>query len=85
VAPATGAFTGSFELLDVTQKQTVNFSSVLRQDSDVQLRQQVESKYMIPKLKWSISTENLAGDIKFWRCQIEVESEGQLELVGQIQ
>ena len=85
MAPATGAFTGSFELLDVTQKRTVKFSGVLRQDSDVQLRQQGESKYMMPKLKWAISTESLAGDIRFWRCQIEGESEGQLKLVGRIQ
>jgi hypothetical protein len=67
VAPATGAFTGSFELLDVTQKRKVNFSGVLRQDSDVQLRQQGRGLYLLPPLKGAVIQENRTGDILFRR------------------
>jgi formylglycine-generating enzyme required for sulfatase activity len=67
VAPTTGAFTGSFELLDVTQKRKVNFSGVLRQDSDVQLRQQGRGLYVLPPIKGAASQESRTGDIRFWR------------------
>jgi hypothetical protein len=67
VVPTTGAFTGSFELLDVTQKRKVNFSGVLRQDSDVQLRQQGRGLYLLPPLKGAVIQENRTGDIRFWR------------------
>jgi hypothetical protein len=67
VAPATGAFTGSFELLDVTQKRKVNFSGVLRQDSDVQLRRQGAGHYLLPPLKGATNQESRTGDIRFMR------------------
>ena len=67
VNPATGAFTGSFELLDVTQKRTVNFSGVLRQDSDVQLRQQGRGLYLLPPIKGAANQESRTGDIWFLR------------------
>jgi hypothetical protein len=54
-------------LLDVTQKRKVNFSGVLRQDSDVQLRQQGRGHFVLPPLKGAVSHENRTGGIRFWR------------------
>jgi hypothetical protein len=54
-------------LLDVTQKRKVSFSGVLRQDSDVQLRQQGSGLYLLPPLKGAASQENRRVDIRFWR------------------
>jgi hypothetical protein len=54
-------------LLDVTQKRIVNFSGVLRQDSDVQLGQQGRGHYLLPSLKGAVIQENRTGDIRFWR------------------
>jgi hypothetical protein len=59
--------TKGLRLLDVTQKRTVNFSGVLRQDSDVQLRQQGRGLYQLPPLKGAVLQENRTGDIRFWR------------------
>lgn len=67
VNPATGAFTGRFQLLDVTQKRKVNFSGVLRQDVDVQEGQQGGGFYLLPPLKGAIIQENRTGDIRFVR------------------
>jgi hypothetical protein len=67
VNPATGAFTGSFELLDVTQKRTVNFSGVLRQGNDVQVSQQGRGHYLLPPLKGATNQENRTGDVRFLR------------------
>jgi hypothetical protein len=67
VAPTTGAFTGSFELLDASQKRTVNFSGVLRQDRDVVQGQQGRGLYVLPPLKGAASQESRTGDIRFWR------------------
>jgi hypothetical protein len=69
VAPTTGAFTGSFELLDASQKRTVNFSGVMRQDRDVVQGQQGRGLYVLPPLKGAASQENRTGDIRFWRPQ----------------
>ena len=49
------------------QRQTVNFSGVLRQDSDVQLRQQGRGHFVLPPLKGAVIQENRTGDIGFWR------------------
>jgi hypothetical protein len=67
VNPATGAFTGSFELLDVTQKRTVNFSGVLRQGNDVQVSQQGRGHYLLPPLKGAANQESRTGGIRFLR------------------
>jgi formylglycine-generating enzyme required for sulfatase activity len=67
VNPATGAFTGSFELLDVTQKRTVNFSGVLRQGNDVQVSQQGRGHYLLPPLRGAANQESRTGDIWFLR------------------
>jgi len=67
VNPATGAFTGSFELLDVTQKRKVNFSGVLRQGNDVQMSQQGRGHFVLPPLKGAVIQENQTGDIRFLR------------------
>ena len=67
VNPSTGAFTGSFELLDVTQKRTVNFSGVLRQDSDVQVRQQGMGHYLLPPIRGAANQESRTGGIRFLR------------------
>jgi hypothetical protein len=52
-------------LLDVIQKRTVNFSGVLRQDSDVQLRQQGRGHFVLPSLKGAANQESRTGDIWF--------------------
>ncbi len=52
-------------LLDVTQKRTVNFRVVRRQDSDVQLRQQGRGHYLLPLLKDAVIQESRTGDIRF--------------------
>jgi hypothetical protein len=67
VNPATGAFTGTFELLDVTQKRKVDFSGVMRQDSDLQLGQQGAGHYLLPPLKGAANQESRTGDIRFLR------------------
>jgi len=67
VNPATGAFTGSFELLDVTQRRTVNFSGVLRQGNDVQVSQQGRGHYLLPPLKGAANQQSRTGDIWFLR------------------
>jgi hypothetical protein len=67
VTPTTGAFTGSFELLDASQKRTVQFSGVLRQDSDVRLRQQGRGLFVLPPLKGAVIQENRTGGIRFLR------------------
>jgi hypothetical protein len=54
-------------LLDVTQKRTVNFSGVLRQGNDVQLRQQGRGHFVLPSLKGAVIQENRTGYIRFWR------------------
>ncbi len=54
-------------LLDVTQKRTVNFSGVLRQDSDVQLSHQGRGHYVLPPHKGAGIQENKTGDIWFMR------------------
>ena len=54
-------------LLDVTQKRIVNFSGVLRQDSDVQLRQQGRGLYLLPPIKGAANQESRTGDIWFLR------------------
>jgi hypothetical protein len=67
VNPTTGAFTGNFQLLDLTQSRTVNFSGVLRQSSNVLLGQQGRGHYLLPPVKGATNQESRTGDIWFWR------------------
>jgi uncharacterized delta-60 repeat protein len=69
VNPTTGAFTGSFQLLDVTQSRTVRFSGVMRQSEDVlpPQEQQGAGHYLLPPLKGAANQESRTGDIRFLR------------------
>jgi hypothetical protein len=69
VNPTTGAFTGSFQLLDVTQSRTVRFSGVMRQSEDVlpPQEQQGTGHYLLPPLKGAANQESRTGDIRFLR------------------
>ncbi len=65
--PAQGGGHRVVDLLDVTQKRTVNFSGELRQDSDVQLSHQGRGHYVLPPRKGAVIQENRTGDIWFMR------------------
>jgi hypothetical protein len=67
VNPTTGVFTGSFQLVDLTQKRTVSFSGVMRQTEDVRERQQGVGHYLLPPLKGATSQESRTGSIRFMR------------------
>lgn len=69
VNPATGAYTGSFELFDLSQKRKVNFSGVLRQAADVgEDGMQGRGHYLLPPLKGAPSTETTTGRMEFRRA-----------------
>jgi hypothetical protein len=65
-----GMSTKGLRLLEMMQRQTVKFSGVLRQDSDVQLRQQGRGLYLLPPLKGAVIQENRTGDLRFWRVPL---------------
>ncbi len=68
INPATGSFTGSFELLDVTQKRKVTFSGVLRQAADAEGDGlQGRGHFLLPPLKGADTTEKLTGRLEFLR------------------
>ncbi len=68
VNPLTGSFTGSFELLDVTQKRKVDFSGVLRQAADAEGDGlQGRGHYLLPPLKGGEEPETLTGRLEFRR------------------
>jgi hypothetical protein len=67
VNPTTGAFTGSFQLLDLTQSRSVGFSGVLRQSSNILLGRQGAGHYLLPPLKGAANQESRTGDIRFMR------------------
>ncbi len=68
VNPATGSFTGSFELLDVTQKRKVTFSGVLRQAADAEGDGlQGRGHFLLPPLKGADTTETPTGRLEFRR------------------
>ena len=67
LTPGTGAYTGSFELLDLTEVRKVNFSGVLRQTPTLQDGLIGAGHYLLPALKTSPSTEQTAGAVLFWR------------------
>jgi hypothetical protein len=68
VNPATGAYSGSFELLDGTLKRKVSFGGVLRQSADVGVDGlQGCGHYLLPPLKGALSTESTTGWVEFRR------------------
>jgi hypothetical protein len=68
INPATGAFSGSFELLDGTLKRKVSFGGVLRQAADVGGDGlQGRGHYLLPPLKGAASTETTSGWLEFRR------------------
>jgi hypothetical protein len=62
VNPATGAYSGSFALFDLSQKRKVNFTGVLRQAADAEGDGlQGRGHYILPPLKGAVSTETTTG------------------------
>jgi hypothetical protein len=62
-----GTFTGSFELLDITEKRTVPFSGVLRQPSSGADMLIGDGHFMLPALKTAPSNEKVSGEVMFSR------------------
>lgn len=62
-----GTFTGSFELLDVTQRRTVPFSGVLRQPSSGADTVIGDGHFMPPALNTAPSNERVSGEVMFLR------------------
>ena len=67
LTPSTGAYTGSFELLDVTQIRTVNFSGVLRQTPTLADDLIGAGHYLLPALRTDPNQEQKTGAVRFWR------------------
>ena len=67
LTPTTGAYTGSFELLDLTEVRKVNFSGVLRQTPTLTDDLIGAGHYLLPALKVAPSTEQTSGAVLFWR------------------
>jgi formylglycine-generating enzyme required for sulfatase activity len=68
VNPATGAYSGSFELFDLSQKRKVNFTGVLRQAVDAEGDGlQGRGLYILPPLKGAVSTETTTARMEFRR------------------
>ena len=71
LTPSTGAYTGSFELLDVTQirtvNRTVNFSGVLRQTPTLADDLIGAGHYLLPALRTDPNQEQKTGAVRFWR------------------
>ncbi|MFZ4593389.1 MAG: cadherin-like beta sandwich domain-containing protein [Verrucomicrobiaceae bacterium] len=67
ITPTTGAYTGSFELLDLTEVRKVNFSGVLRQTPTLTDDLIGAGYYLLPALKATPSTEQTSGAVLFWR------------------
>jgi hypothetical protein len=67
VTPGTGAYMGTFELLDLTELRKVNFSGVLRQTPTATDELIGAGQYLLPALKTAPSTEQKSGAMLFWR------------------
>ena len=68
VNPATGAFSGSFELVDGALKRKVSFGGVLRQSVDVgNDGLQGRGQYLLPPLRGAPSTQTTTGWVEFRR------------------
>lgn len=64
---ATGKFTGSFELVDGTQKRPVKFTGVLRQPPSSADPVIGDGNYLLPALTGAPSNEKVAGEVLFTR------------------
>jgi hypothetical protein len=62
-----GTFTGSFELLDITEKRTVPFSGVLRQPVSGADTLIGDGHFMLPALKTAPGNEKVSGEVMFSR------------------
>jgi hypothetical protein len=62
-----GTFTGSFELLDVTQRRMVPFSGVLRQPVSSADNLIGDGHFLLPALNTAPSNEKVSGEILFSR------------------
>jgi hypothetical protein len=67
LTPTTGAYTGSFELLELTEVRKVNFSGVLRQTPTLEDGLIGAGYYLLPALKTAPSNEQTSGAMLFWR------------------
>jgi hypothetical protein len=67
ITPTTGAYTGSFELLDLTEVRKVNFSGVLRQTPTLTDDLIGAGYYLLPALKTDPIQEQKTGAVLFWR------------------
>jgi uncharacterized delta-60 repeat protein len=67
VNPATGSYTGGFELLDVTELRKVSFSGVLRQTPTLVDTMIGGGFYMLPALKTAPNNEQTSGAVFFLR------------------
>ena len=68
VVPATGLFSGSFELADTGAKpRVVTFSGVLRQPAEEADALIGEGHYLLPVLPDAASNERLSGEVMFTR------------------
>jgi hypothetical protein len=71
LTPGTGAYTGSFELLDLTEVRKVTFSGVLRQTPTLQDDLIGAGSYLLPALKTAPTPEQTtgqtSGSVMFWR------------------
>jgi hypothetical protein len=67
IIPVTGAYTGSFELLEVTELRKVSFSGVLRQTATLVDTLIGGGFYMLPALKTAPSNEQKSGAVLFRR------------------
>jgi hypothetical protein len=66
----TGAYSGSFELLDLSQKRTVSFTGVLRQAADAEDDGlQGRGLFILPPLKGAVTTETTTGRMEFRRVE----------------
>ncbi len=67
VTPGTGAYIGTFELLDLMELRKVSFSGVLRQTPTTTDELIGAGHYLLPALKTAPSTEQKSGAVLFWR------------------
>ena len=67
VTPGTGAYIGTFELLDLMELRKVSFSGVLRQTPTTTDELIGAGHYLLPALKTAPSTEQKSGAVRFWR------------------
>jgi hypothetical protein len=69
LTPATGAYAGSFELLDLMKVRKVNFSGVLRQTPTLADDLIGAGHYVLPALQGDQNQEQKTGAVLFWRLE----------------